>query len=63
MTEAESRVAPSRPLRPLPFSLLSILIGAVAGVGAVAFRGLIALFHNLLFLASEFAEPSLVPGD
>jgi CIC family chloride channel protein len=36
----------------LPFSLffLSILIGIAAGLGAVAFRGLIAFFHNLLFL-------------
>jgi chloride channel protein, CIC family len=36
----------------LPFSIfvLSILIGIVAGLGAVAFRGLIAFFHNLLFL-------------
>ncbi len=31
-------------------SLLSILVGVVAGLGAVAFRGLIALFHNLFFL-------------
>jgi CIC family chloride channel protein len=29
---------------------LSILVGVVAGVGAVAFRALIAVFHNLLFL-------------
>jgi CIC family chloride channel protein len=50
MTEIENRGAPTRPLQPLVFSLLSILIGGVAGLGAVAFRGLIALFHNLLFL-------------
>jgi CIC family chloride channel protein len=31
-------------------SFLSILVGVIAGLGAVAFRGLIALFHNLFFL-------------
>jgi CIC family chloride channel protein len=35
---------------PFSFFFLSILIGIVAGLGAVAFRGLIAFFHNLLFL-------------
>jgi CIC family chloride channel protein len=34
----------------LRFSLLAILTGLVAGAGAVLFRGLIALFHNLFFL-------------
>ena len=29
---------------------ISILVGIVAGLGAVAFRALIGLFHNLLFL-------------
>jgi chloride channel protein, CIC family len=37
-------------LQPFKFFLLSILIGVVAGLGAVAFRVLIAFFHNLLFL-------------
>jgi CIC family chloride channel protein len=37
-------------LQPFKFFLLSVLIGVVAGLGAVAFRGLIAFFHNLLFL-------------
>jgi CIC family chloride channel protein len=37
-------------LNPLALSLLSILIGLVGGMGAVIFRGLIAFFHNLLFL-------------
>jgi CIC family chloride channel protein len=37
-------------LQPFRFFLLSILIGVVAGLGAVGFRGLIAFFHNLLFL-------------
>ena len=31
-------------------ALLSVLIGIVAGLGAVVFRALIAFFHNLLFL-------------
>jgi CIC family chloride channel protein len=30
--------------------LLAVLVGLVAGLGAVVFRGLIGLFHNLLFL-------------
>jgi CIC family chloride channel protein len=37
-------------LLPFSFFFLSILIGTVAGLGAVAFRGLIAFFHNLMFL-------------
>jgi CIC family chloride channel protein len=37
-------------LSPLALSLLAVPVGAVAGSGAVAFRALIALFHNLLFL-------------
>jgi len=41
---------PPHPLSTLRFSLLAVVIGAVAGLGAVGFRGLIALFHNLLFL-------------
>ncbi len=39
-----------RPLGVLAFNLLAVLIGLVAGLGAVVFRGLIAVFHNLLFL-------------
>jgi CIC family chloride channel protein len=37
-------------LLPYSFFFLSILVGFVAGLGAVAFRGLIAFFHNLFFL-------------
>jgi len=41
---------PLRPLRPLGFSLLAVVIGVAAGLGAVLFRTLIALVHNLFFL-------------
>jgi len=33
----------------LRLTLYAVLVGLVAGLGAVAFRGLIALFHNLFF--------------
>ena len=35
---------------------LSILVGIVAGLGAVAFRALIAFFHNLMFLGTLSAS-------
>ena len=41
---------PSAPLKAVLLWALSVLVGVVAGVGAVGFRALIALFHNLLFL-------------
>jgi CIC family chloride channel protein len=45
-----SREAPrTRQYGPFSFFFLSILVGAVAGLGAVVFRGLIAFFHNLFF--------------
>ena len=34
----------------LQFYALALLVGMVAGLGAIVFRGLIALFHNLFFL-------------
>ena len=40
----------NQPLNPLFLALLAVLVGVVGGFGAVAFRGLIAFFHNLLFL-------------
>lgn len=40
----------SKTIGPLNLSFLAVLTGVVAGIGAVVFRGLIALFHNLLFL-------------
>ena len=43
--------APSnRPVSHARLWLLAVLVGIVAGLGAVIFRGLIGLFHNLLFL-------------
>jgi len=41
---------PVRRLSTLQLYVLSVVIGGIAGLGAVAFRGLIGLFHNLLFL-------------
>ena len=40
----------NKPFPTLPFILLGFMVGIIAGLGAVAFRALIALFHNLLFL-------------
>jgi CIC family chloride channel protein len=34
------------------FSFLAVIIGIIAGLGAVAFRALIAFFHNLLFFGN-----------
>ncbi|MGA7826636.1 MAG: chloride channel protein [Geobacteraceae bacterium] len=41
-----------KPFGPLSFLFLSVLVGVIAGLGAVLFRGLIALFHNLFFLGT-----------
>jgi CIC family chloride channel protein len=43
-------VARMPPVNSLFMALLAFLVGIVGGFGAVAFRGLIAFFHNLLFL-------------
>jgi CIC family chloride channel protein len=51
---ASDQREPHRTLNALYFSLLAVLVGVVGGLGAVVFRGLIALFHNLLFLG-EFS--------
>ncbi|WP_284947780.1 chloride channel protein [Acidisoma cladoniae] len=34
----------------LPLSLLALIVGVITGVGAVVFRGLIGLVHNVMFL-------------
>lgn len=48
MTVEHRRTA--QPLGPIAFGFLAVLVGIVAGLGAVVFRTLIAVFHNLLFL-------------
>jgi chloride channel protein, CIC family len=51
MLDQESREKKKqRSLGLLSFSLLSVVVGLVSGLGAVLFRALIALFHNLFFL-------------
>ncbi len=52
MTTKDDKLAPTRPMRPLWFAWLSVLVGWVAGLGAVLFRGLIGVIHNLLFLGT-----------
>jgi CIC family chloride channel protein len=42
--------AQGRQLGPFSFFACSVLVGIVGALGAVVFRGLIALFHNLAFL-------------
>ena len=46
----EEQFAPALGL--LPLSLIAILLGVVTGLGAVAFRGMIAGVHNFFFLGS-----------
>jgi CIC family chloride channel protein len=41
---------PRHPGLPLGLYGLSVVVGAVAGIGAVVFRGLIAIVHNVFFL-------------
>jgi CIC family chloride channel protein len=45
-----SSVSPPRRLSALSFSLLSLVVGVVSGLGAILFRALIALMHNLFLL-------------
>lgn len=44
------RTAPARTVGPAVLWALSLLVGIVAGLGAVVFRALIGIFHNLFFL-------------
>ncbi len=46
----DSQPKPGHTLKPLAFSLWAVVVGMVAGFGAVGFRGLIAVIHNALFL-------------
>ncbi|HQU43847.1 MAG TPA: chloride channel protein, partial [Pirellulales bacterium] len=53
------------PLPPSLLSLAAVLVGTIAGLGAVVFRGLIALVHNLLFLGQlsvHYFFEAKVPG-
>jgi CIC family chloride channel protein len=58
---------PQRPIGLFLLSLIAILVGIVTGFGAIAFRGLIGLIHNLFFLgqfsffydANAYTPPSL----
>jgi chloride channel protein, CIC family len=52
MAEPDSKkpLKRSRPIGPFGLWLLAFVVGIVSGLGAAAFRGLIALFHNLFFL-------------
>jgi CIC family chloride channel protein len=42
----------SKPVSFVSLILLAVVVGVVAGLGAIVFRGLIAFFHNLLFLGA-----------
>ena len=44
------RSAPARTVGPAALWALSLLVGVVAGLGAVVFRALVGIFHNLFFL-------------
>ena len=51
----------ARRLRLLPLSLLALVVGIITGVGAVVFRGLIGLVHNVFFLGQfSFAYDSSI---
>ena len=50
MAANQQNRARGRSLTQLQLALLSVVVGVVAGFGAVVFRGLIALIHNGLFL-------------
>ena len=50
LVRTENNVEKKSPLNPFFLALLAVLVGVVGGFGAVAFRGLIAFFHNLFFL-------------
>jgi chloride channel protein, CIC family len=46
----QKEISEPKPLNLFAFSMISILVGLIAGFGAVVFRHLIGLFHNLAFL-------------
>ncbi len=60
-TRVETVVPPGVSLR---LTLYSLLVGVIAGFGAVAFRKLIALFHNLFFFGrASFIYDTLKHSD
>ena len=70
IVEAATRAPPAPSARPevaakrlslLPLSLLALMVGIVTGLGAVVFRGLIGLIHNVSFLGQfSFAYDSSI---
>ena len=50
MPGTDDKIEPSKPLSTLGLALVSVVVGGVAGLGAVVFRDLIGAFHNVLFL-------------
>jgi CIC family chloride channel protein len=65
-TPAETRTKPIPSIGLVRLSLLALVVGIVTGLGAVLFRDLIGLIHNLMFLgkfavqynANQFTPPS-----
>ena len=49
-TSVASPEVTARRLGLLPLSLFALLVGVVTGLGAIVFRGLIGLVHNVFFL-------------
>ncbi|HRV93770.1 MAG TPA: chloride channel protein, partial [Anaerolineae bacterium] len=48
MTNPDDKTIPDQPM--ISLALMAIAVGIIAGFGAVGFRLLIGLVHNLLFL-------------
>jgi CIC family chloride channel protein len=45
-----TKVGVSRPIGQTLFALIAVIVGAITGIGAIAFRALIGLIHNVFFL-------------
>src|SRR5215469_11286189 len=54
-SDPSAALALPQPIGLVRLSLLAVAVGIVTGVGAVAFRALIAFVHNLLFLGTASA--------
>ena len=60
-TSVASPEVTARRLGLLPLSLFALLVGVVTGLGAIVFRGLIGLVHNVFFLGQfSFAYDSSI---